>query len=507
MTLSPGKKNRMRLWMLIGIGGLAVIVALIMFIELAQPLEPEAPSQALLAAAEGLDDIVISAVFDPDNYRMEVRQQLTLENRGSEERSTLVLRAYANAFQSEDVSPVATEELYDRCYPAGFSSGSLSVTECQLDGKALAPAARRYTDTQKTVMEITLDSPWQPGETRQIDIRYTLNIPRSAGRFGVNGEIWALGNAFLQPAVFEEGAYRTEPYYAIGDPFLSDCANFAVTVDVPDAYMCAGSAWPSVAQAGDRRLYQFTAYAVRDFALCLSKSYRMAQAMEGDVLLTVYAENQRRAKETLGYASKAVRCYEARYGKYPYPAMTFAEVDSPFAGMEYPSLLMLASSGLAAGGETLEMMVAHEAAHQWWYGVVGNDPINQAWQDEALCEYSYLDYVETYYGLGRRADTQFRRIETAMRITVPKGVTPGSPITYFGDLPEYTLVVYQRGAALLCTLNDAMEGRLDDFLKSYYHEYSFKRPTRDDFERSLTTFSGEDWSPLMVDYLDTYLQP
>ena len=42
----------------------------------------------------------------------------------------------------------------------------------------------------------------------------------------------------------------------------------------------------------------------------------------------------------------------------------------------------------------IDRAVAHEIAHQWFYGVVGNDQIRYPWLDEGLCrfaEYLYLD--------------------------------------------------------------------------------------------------------------------
>ena len=92
-----------------------------------------------------------------------------------------------------------------------------------------------------------------------------------------------------------------------------------------------------------------------------------------------------------------------------------------------------------------------------------------------------------------------------MLVTVPQGVTHGSPVDYFGDLSEYRLVVYGRGAAAMCALNTALNGTLDGFLRAYYDTYAFRLATRADFETLLKTHTGEDWSPLLTDYLDTYL--
>ena len=92
-----------------------------------------------------------------------------------------------------------------------------------------------------------------------------------------------------------------------------------------------------------------------------------------------------------------------------------------------------------------------------------------------------------------------------MRVTIPRGVTPGSPLDYFSDYSEYRVVVNGRGAAALCALDTAMNGGLNAFLKHYRDTFAFRIATRADFETLLHQDTGEDWSPLLSDYLDTYL--
>lgn len=487
--------------------GLVALAAFFLWPRGGVPQAP-APSPQLLAQARNLDDIRITAAFDPARYQITVAQELTLTNRGGEPRSSLALRTYPNAFQSPDTSPAATQELYEGCYPQGFSAGSLVISSAGLarSGEEPGPAPYRYTDEAKTVLLFPLSTPWKPGETLAVRLAYTLNIPRLAGRFGENEGLWTLGNAFPLPAVYQDGAYREDPYYAVGDPFLSECANFTVSLALPQGYVAAGSAWPTVTPLeGGGSLYSFEAYSVRDFALCLSLGYELAQGMEGEALVSVYAREKEAASLALGYARRALACYRDAFGPYPYPSFTLAEAAFPFGGMEYPCLVMLGSGQLQKGGQDLELLVAHETAHQWWYGVVGSDQVNQPWQDEALCEYSLLPYVERYYGAQARQDLAFSRFETAMRVTVPKGATPGSPLSYFADGNEYALLVYGRGGAFLAALDTALGGGLDDFLKAYYDRYRFQLVTRQDFQQALRERSGQDWGALIRDYLDTYL--
>lgn len=503
-------KRRGRVWRIAA--GLALVAAVALaFVLLNRPqaaITANPPRQALLDAAQGLDEIVIDAAFDPVNRTLQVSQTLTLTNCTGVAQRLLVLRTYPSAFRSEDYSPAATEELYDSTYLNGFSDGAFTMNSASLQMQCGAQASAEYSygDEAQTVLRVSLPTDWATGAALTLRLKYTVLIPQVAYRFGENGGVWTLGNAFAIPSPFVDGEYLIDEYISIGDPFVSECRNYTVNVTAPEDYTVAGTGTPTVGQAADgQRVTHFSAPAVRDFALCVSKGYLHVMDMQDGVLVQGYALSAANADALVKYGKQALACYNARYGTYPYPVLSLCEVVFPFGGMEYPALTMIASDKLAKGGDTLEQLVAHEVAHQWWYAVVGNDEYRQAWQDEALAQFSVLDYWEARYGRDARDELQFSMADTSMRVTIPEGVTPGSPVDYFGDMSEYGLVVYNRGAAALCALNTAMEGKLDGFLSSYYHTYAFKLATRADFEALLKTYTGEDWSPLLSDYLDTYI--
>lgn len=464
-------------------------------------LTPKPPSEALLLAAEGLDEIAIEAVFLPEENKVQVTHQMRLTNREDTPLEDIVLRTYANAFLAQETSPAAIEEFFDDCYPEGFSPGGLSLHSVSLGGNE---AAYAYEDEAKTILSITPSALWQPGETLELSLAYDILIPKCSYRFGYSDGTYVLGNAFPLPGYLENGQWRRDDYFPLGDPFLSQCANYTLSITMPKGYSCAGSSFGVKDEDGNAVRYHFSAPGVRDFALSISNRYAMASAKAGDAVVTAFAFTEAGAKEALGYAVQAVTCYSENYGAYPYPHLAVAAVDFPFGGMEYPGLILL-SKVLYDEGQQLEWACAHEVAHQWWYAVVGSDQYNHPWQDEALAEYSFLDYVGRYYGSQARADMIATRLQTAMEATVAKGVTPGSPIDRFADLAEYTLVVYRRGAALMVALETALGDSFHDFLRAYYSRYAFGMASRQDFEDTLAEVTGRDYSALIIDYLDTHI--
>ena len=74
-------------------------------------------------------------------------------------------------------------------------------------------------------------------------------------------------------------------------------------------------------------------------------------------------------------------------------------VDAPMRnalGVEYPGLFLVGDSLYDQPDQPeFGVTIAHEAAHQWWYGVVGNDVFQSPWLDEGLTTYSSSLYFES----------------------------------------------------------------------------------------------------------------
>ncbi len=472
----------------------AALVLAVLFALLTVDRAPQLPpaSKRLVEASAGLDEIGIEARLDPDRRTLQVHQTLRLKNRTGERQSAATLRTWPNAFQNMDTSPLTAEQdLYEQFYPDGFSMGALVMSRAQVQGESVL---YRYTDEAKTVLKTPIPGGWEADAWVEIELDYTVQIPKAAYRFGYWDGVYALGNAFAIPAVSED------PYAPVGDPFASECANYAVAVTVPDRYTCSGSGYPAVETANGLCTYRFSSPAVRDFALVIAEKAHTAQALEGNVLVTAHAATAAEARELLKYGRQALACYTSLWGEYPYQSYTLSQMHMPLGGMEYPALSMIASGQT---GRELEYAVAHETAHQWWGVLVGSDGYREPWLDEAVSEYAVLEYAEKTYGLAERNDLEYSRMESAMRVTVSPGATPGAPLTHFGTMSEYSLVVYHRGAAYLCAVDRLLNDGINPFLRQYAQTYAFSIADREGFHRALLQATGEDLTPLARDYLDT----
>jgi aminopeptidase N len=80
-------------------------------------------------------------------------------------------------------------------------------------------------------------------------------------------------------------------------------------------------------------------------------------------------------KETVG----ALKIFQRRFGPYGSPEFDVVETRFGFFGMEYAEMVMENPSVGTA---------AHELAHQWWFGIVGDNQYANPWLDETLASYS-----------------------------------------------------------------------------------------------------------------------
>ncbi len=464
------------------------------------PATLPAENDALLHAAQAMDAISIDAAFDPAARTLTATQTMTLRNRTGQMLTQATLRSYSGAYLSQETSPAASDELFTACYGERFSTGGLLLDEASVNGEAVR---HTWEDNARTVLSLPVAA-WAPNEVITIRLQYHVYIPLCQSRFGYHDGVYALGNAFPVAAPWVEGECRTDAYHAVGDPFISECANWTVRLTMPKGYRAAATGYAETAETGDSAVQTMTAHGVRDFALAISDQWHTAMRMAGDTMVAAFARTEDKAGQMAEYAVQALNCYTARYGSCGYPTLTLCEVDFPYGGMEYPRLAMIASD---LTGQDLAYTVAHETAHQWWGVTVGSDSYRQPWQDEALCEYAVLDFIGATQGDAAREAAVYQRVEAALQVTVPRGVTPGSPIDYFADLDEYTLVVYQRGAALFTALEKLMgKDGLDALLRRYLEACRYTIATRNELEALASQAAGMDVSALFLDYLDTELR-
>ena len=126
-----------------------------------------------------------------------------------------------------------------------------------------------------------------------------------------------------------------------------------------------------------------------------------------DVSITVLIQPEREEQWERHYEATAAALffYGLWWGEYPYERITVVDPAwgaSAAGGMEYPMIFTAGTSRLSKREmQRPEGVTVHEAGHQFWYGLVGNNEYEAAWLDEGLNSYTDSEVLFRHYGLRR----------------------------------------------------------------------------------------------------------
>jgi hypothetical protein len=361
---------------------------------------------------------------------------------------------------------------------------------------------------------IPLAQPLQPGDTVGLKVVYDFSLPSQAAVGGerplpigytsrqMNLVDWYL---FVPPIRPGAGWLAHPPSY-YGEYLVYDQSDFDVNlrlVDGPKGLIVAASA---AAQAdGDWLRYHRTAS--RTFALSIGSEYVVETAQVGQTSVSSYyfPANALAGKRALQTTVEALKLYSQLFGTYPQDTLAVVEADF-YDGMEYDGLYFLSRAfyNLHKGdpGDYLVAIAAHETAHQWWYGIVGNDQANEPWLDEALCTYTERIFYEHYYPQAVDWWRQYR-----IDYYHPAGWVNTSVYNPQGVLQtyqDYRNAVYLNGARFMGDLRTLVgDDAFFAFLKDYATHYAGKIAFQNDFFALLAQHSKADLTPLLQKYFYT----
>ena len=124
---------------------------------------------------------------------------------------------------------------------------------------------------------------------------------------------------------------------------------------------------------------------MRDFALSAGRFSRAAVTLDlPDPVVVTVAVHESVGESADAYLSRIAEDLQLAaqaYGAYPWPSFSMAVTPDLRGGIEFPSHVM---QGPGSSGRT----TPHEVAHQWFYGLVGNDQGRDPWLDEGVATYA-----------------------------------------------------------------------------------------------------------------------
>lgn len=448
----------------------------------AAPLPTPTPTATQVTVIRTIPRYVLQVSLDYEGHRIDATQRLDFANTTDDTLEELVFNVFPN--HAEDV----------------FLLKSVSMEETEGDEE---PPQLEYT-LSGTSLRVSLPSPLEPEDQTKLFLTFSLDLPRmnpylqwSNGSLGYSDRMLAAGNWYPALVPYKEGqGWSVFAFHLIGDPYVTEVADYEVEIVAASDIVVAGTGEEQ--RFGNR--WRYTASEARSFAFAASDEYAVQTQQAGHITVSSYffPVHERSGSDALVAASEALLAFEELFGPYPYSSYRVCEVD--FAGaMEFSGMAFLGDDwyGDHPGGYRSRMvsLLAHEVAHQWWYGSVGNDQAREPWLDEALATYSSMLYYERMHP---------ELVEWWWDIEVESFRPQGQidrPIYAFMDGRTYLNAVYRRGALYVRDLRDRMgDDEFFAFLRDYQESQANELSTADDFFSILSRHTAVDLSSLREEY-------
>ncbi|ABR50828.1 Peptidase M1, membrane alanine aminopeptidase-like protein [Alkaliphilus metalliredigens QYMF] len=451
----------------------------------------------------------INAVFEEESMGIKAHQELKYLNKHEQTLENIYLHLYPNTFKSKEQAPFEKEEI-DRAYPNGFNPGWVEILSVK-EGKN--PTDHLIMGTGGTILRVTPKKPLAPGESMNLSIEFEVKLPNAIGRMGYSDSTVNITNWYPILSVYDKNGWNLDPYYPIGDPFYSEVATYEITLMIPTGYELAttGNVMKQK-EDGNMKTYEIEAKSVRDFAMVISRFFEVQEAKLGETKILSYSINGLRGEEALQYGVDSLEIFNRLFGVYPYDQLSIVAADFFIGGMEYPNLVMIGRQLYEMEEKfPLEYVVVHEVAHQWWYGIVGNNEITEPWLDEALTEYSTLMYFEEKYGPHIKEQIFEKMIKAQYHnftdFEPDKGEGILRSLKEFDSSWEYSSIVYSKGAMFVEELREHMgDEAFMTSMREYFLDYQFKNATTEDFFVVCQRNTSIDLRPLFTQWLEKQME-
>jgi len=447
-------------------------------------------------------------------------QTVTWTNPGKKPVADLYFHLYPNAFRSSKTTFMKESGGKLRQDSATANSyGFMELTSLQtLEGESLIPRIQYVQPDDnnkydKTLMRLRLPEPVLPGKSVTLRMGFDVKLPEVFARMGYSGDFIMAGQWFPKVAAYETAGTReraTEGWslhqYHGNSEFYSSFGIYSVKINVPETHIVAATGFqtkPAVVADG-RSTYQFYAEDVHDFAWSASPNFIYEETAFSDdnipgMRIKLYLDPaHQELKERYMHAVKSSLTKLAKwYGPYPYSTLSLVvppKQAGGAGGMEYPTLVTAFAADKENPGYELERVVAHEIAHQYWYGMVASNEFEEAWLDEGFTSYAEDKIMESVYGVLPNLRTE------ASYITDPAPLKQDA--WDYKNHRHYAENVYMRSKLVLLDIeNQIGANQMNKVLRTYFKNYKFKHPSTGDFQKVVETITKTDWT----DYFNHFI--
>jgi hypothetical protein len=362
--------------------------------------------------------------------------------------------------------------------------GEMSVLDLMVNGERV----EYELEKDGLAIRVALHPHLAPATAAMIDMTFQVVVlgQTAAGipyRFGISDGVLIAPTFY--PLIPRRGVqgWDTNAAPPAGDTTNSDVAFYQLKIQTPADLKLAvsGQQIDTMVNASNVRTTSIVSGPVRDVAIAVGPFEEITEEIDGITLRAWFLpDHQRDAERMLRTATQQIQILNARIGPYPYRELDLVDAPGAFAGIEYPALVFLGT----LGSGSVVGVTAHEVGHQWFYGVVGNDQLQEPWLDEAAANYTEILLLEETRGPGR-ASAELSQYRGILRDHPHPEIPLGMPVDQYSSGNDYGLFVYLKGSLFF----DQLRAQLGDvvffdFMRMYYINNLFGYSHSEDFQET-----------------------
>lgn len=354
--------------------------------------------------------------------------------------------------------------------------GRMELANVRVNGSERVPA---FVEEGRA-MRLALDPPLDPGGTAVVSMDLELSLPTEAQRnyslLGFRDGIVSLAHAYPMLAVYRAGSgWDLDAPAPHGDLGFAEASWFRARIRAPASLVLVASGVETEAPAdgAGERVWEVRAGPVRDLYLSLGPFSTLTERVAGTEVRSHHLPGGApAARRALDHAVRSLEIFGERWTPFPFRTFDMVPLRTEALGVEFPGIIALALRLYERDGGDLPWVVVHEVAHQWFYGIVGNDQITDPWLDEAMAQYAVMVYAGERYGT---AEADQARRSFAGRWRSQDADTPiGLPVTAYAPA-EYGSVVYGRGPLVVAQIEqEAGPAAFETFVKGYVAAFRWR---------------------------------
>jgi aminopeptidase N len=213
----------------------------------------------------------------------------------------------------------------------------------------------------------------------------------------------------------------------------------------------------------------------------------------------IYTEDKEKGFYDYAKAKDILQYFDNYIGPYGYKKLANVQSKTKFGGMENAGAIFYYEQSVTGKG-TIEDLLAHEIAHQWFGDMVTETNFKHIWLSEGFATYFTDIYLESKYG----RDSMNHRLAAARDKIID--FAAGSRSAVVDTSSDYMALLnansYQKGGWILHMLRNTVgDAVFRQVIREYYKKFAGKNASSEDFVAVAENISRKNLKPFFTQWL------